>query len=268
MNNTNNHISIQLQNQHSDIIIRSILHRHLSQILSNIISLPILFHHLVHDLQIHEIPQSITPYNYILMGQSDLQFFYLGNCCQADGFEGIVAECSGYGQDSAQSVAYYLAAILSDIGFNLLYSFLFFLVVPAMLLRQLLASAIFKQVSQTVTNMCQIQYTFGLLQGNQADSPRRPSLHLQSLLNLLINLHNNHGHTSTKVLAIISPTLAFPIFILFLIAYNPHISHTFGRNVTNFVLTCLPPCPSKTPNNVDLGQLGKKQSCTKDATGI
>jgi hypothetical protein len=40
---------------------------------------------------------------------------------------------------------------------------------------------------------------------------------------------------------------------------------TLGMILARRSLTTLPPWPSKTPNNVDLGQLGKKLSCTNDA---
>ena len=40
---------------------------------------------------------------------------------------------------------------------------------------------------------------------------------------------------------------------------------TFVMSGGNFLLTPLPPCPSKTPNRIDLGEFGRKQSITNDA---
>lgn len=40
---------------------------------------------------------------------------------------------------------------------------------------------------------------------------------------------------------------------------------TLGIKAESLELICLPPWPSKTAKSVDLGQFGKKQSCTNEA---
>ena len=58
--------------------------------------------------------------------------------------------------------------------------------------------------------------------------------------------------------------VAFWYFQIVLQSLGKH-NCTLGKSDNNLVLIYFPPWPSKTPNRVDLGQFGIKQSITKDA---
>lgn len=79
-----------------------------------------------------------------------------------------------------------------------------------------------------------------------------------------LSIYNQDNDTSTNVCSNALGTNPLQFFILFFKTFH-YVTFTFGSIIARRLLIYFPPCPSNTAANVDLGQLGRKQSCTKDA---